>query len=192
RDGVVGVVELRKNFGKCEGRIVRCATPEATVQIVLWPLNLDLDIRHATQTMSDSRLFDSTHRRIADHAYIGFEQVKVSLNEGLQIGRRNLFFALNQQFHIDRRTAIGLQIRLESFDVNEQLPFIVCRTAREDFSVLLDRLKWGRVPSVFNYGGYHVVVAIHQHRRLVWPGTRPLAVDDRMTTCGHYFRGADT
>ena len=120
------------------------------------------------------------HRRVADDADIGLEQVQMRFEEGTQIGRGNLLFALEQELHIDRRAIAALQVRLQRLDVDEELPLVVGRAAGVDLAILHDRLERRRIPAIFDRRRHHVIVAIDEDGRLVCARAQPLAVDDRI------------
>ena len=102
-DAVIGVVEFRQDLDQRQRRIVYRTAIETAVEIVVWPFDLDLDVGHSAQAVHDRRLIDSGHRRVADDADVGLEQVEMLFHEGTQIGRGNFLFALQQELHIDRR-----------------------------------------------------------------------------------------
>ena len=149
-DAVVGVVQLGQDFDQRQRRVVHRAAVEPAVQVVVRPLDLDLDVGHAAQAVGDGRLVDRRHRRVADDADIGLEQIEVRFDEGAQVGRGDLLFAFEQELQVDRRAIARLQVRLQRLDVDEELPLVVGRAAGVDLAVLDDRLERRRVPAIFD------------------------------------------
>ena len=71
------------------------------------------------------------------------------------------------------------EMRLERFHVQEELAFVVHRSAREDVSVAHRRLERRRRPQLERLGGLNVVVAVDENRRRS-RRISPLADDDRV------------
>ena len=74
-----GLCSFAEDLDEGERRVVHRAAVEAAVQVVVRPLDLDLDVGHAAQAVGDGRLVDRRHRRVADDADVGLEQVEVRL-----------------------------------------------------------------------------------------------------------------
>src|SRR5207302_9989967 len=81
---------------------------------------------------------------------------------------------------VDRKFLAGGKVCLERFHVQEQLPFVVNGSAREDLAVSHGRLERRRRPQLERLGRLHVVVAVDENggRAL---RLSPFADDDRMS-----------
>ena len=89
------------------------------------------------------------------------------------------FFSFQQEFHVYRKPAGGLQQPLHGFDLNVNLPLVVARAAREDVVAAHLRFKRRRLPLVQRVRRLHIVMPIKQDRGLT-RGAKPLRIDQRI------------
>ena len=75
-----------------------------------------------------------------------------------------------------------LQMRFDRFEVHEDLPLVVGRSARVDFAVANRGFKRRRLPEIERVDGLDVVVTVEEDRRSTGC-VHPVAVDDRIAGC---------
>src|SRR5262245_25628638 len=95
----------------------------------------------------------------------------------------DLLFAFEQELHIDRQPTDGREEPGRHGDRNQHRAFVVGHASGVETSVAHGRRPRRAVPFLDRVGRLHVVMTVHQYRRL--PGrTQPLVVDHRMAAGG--------
>ncbi len=183
----VRIVERRDNPRQRRRGVDHCAAIHPRVQILRRSLHVDLEVREPAQRREDGRQARREHRRIGDDDRVALEPLGVRLDERREMVAPDLFFALGQNDDVDRQAATHDEVRLERLDVREQLPFVVDRSAREDLAVAHRRLERRRRPELERLGRLHVVMPVHEHRRLAWPRATPLGQHDGMAGRRHHL-----
>ena len=104
-----------------------------------------------------------------------FSSLLVGLDEVVQVGAADFFFAFEDQLDVHRQAAVLLQVRFDGLEVHEHLALVVGRAARVDLAVADRRLERRRLPQVERIDRLHVVVAVEENgrRRLGAPSQSP-------------------
>ena len=102
-----------------------------------------------------------------------------------------LFFAFQQELHVHRQLAGGLQQALDGLDLNVDLSLVVAGAAREDVVAADFGLEGRGLPFVQRIGRLHVVVAVKENGGLAGRA-QPFGVDQRVAAAGIFdqFRGS--
>ena len=90
-----------------------------------------------------------------------------------------LLFAFEQELHVDRQLAGGLQQALHGLDLDVDLALVVAGAARENVVAADLRLEGRRFPLVQRIGRLHVVVAVEQDGGLA-RRAQPFRIDQRI------------
>src|SRR5579872_7257494 len=102
------------------------------------------------------------------------------LDKGREITATHFFFTFGEQDHVDRQRAARRQVCFERFDVQEELAFVVDRSARVDAPVAHGGLEWRGGPEVERLSRLHVVVPVNEYGLGSRRRSAPFAEDDRM------------
>lgn len=97
----------------------------------------------------------------------------------LETRRPDLFFALDDDFDVDRKPAARSQVRFDCGEMHEHLALVVDRAAAVDIAAAHFGFKRRALPKRERIDGLHVVVPVDQHRRLS-RRAEPLAVGERV------------
>ena len=104
----------------------------------------------------------------------------------LDVLAAGLLLAFEQELHVDRQLAGGLQQALDGFDLDVDLALVVAGAARVDVVAAHFGLERRRLPLVQRIGRLHVVVAVEQERRLA-RRAQPFRVDQRIALAFDQF-----
>ena len=176
----VGVVHRREDAGERHRGIHHAAAVHAGVQIARRTLHVDLEVREPAQRRENRRQPRREHRRVGDDHRVAGQHLLVGLDELGKVLAADFLLALGEDDHVHRQRAARREVRLERFDVEIELAFVVDRTAREDLAVAHRRLEGRAVPQLERLGGLHVVVAVDEHRLRARLGLAPFTDDDRV------------
>jgi hypothetical protein len=78
----------------------------------------------------------------------------------------NLFFALDEEAHVDGEGAAFAHQQLDGLEMYEYLALVVSRAASVDVAVAHRRLEGAALPLVQRIGRLHVIVAVYEQGRL--------------------------
>ena len=153
------------------------------VQILRCGRERDLEPAEPAARHGERRLVDAPHRAIGRDDGVSREQRLVLADEGVEVAAADLFLALEHELDVDGQTTRGREERLGHGDRNQHRPLVVGDAAGVEAAVAHRRRPRRAVPFVERVGRLHVVVSVHQHRRLA-RRAQPLAVDDRVAAGG--------
>ena len=190
-DVLVLVLERRDHLAQnVDG--VGCRTAvQAAVQVPVGAGDFHFHVAQTAESRGDGRHVVGNDARVAHQHHVGGQAFLVLAQKILQVDRAHLLFSFNHELDV-ARDLVGGHHGFKRFDVHEELAFVVAGATSEDGALgmqlrLLDhRLESRAVPQVDGVGRLHVVMSIHQHRRL-GAVHQLLAVHHRVALGGHYF-----
>ena len=113
---------------------------------------------------------------VGQHDRVGGEEPSVPLQEGLEAGRADLLFALDEELEVQGQPARGLEPGARGGDVGDEGALVVHRPPAVEAAVALGRLEGRRDPLLRAAGRLDVVVAVDEQRRRAL-GVQPVPVD---------------
>ncbi len=113
-DVAVAIFQRGQHLAQRLNGIVDGAAVLAGVQIARRAGDFHLNVAQAAQRIDQAGQIGAQHVRVADHGHVGLELLAVRFDERIEAGPADLFFALDEQFHIDGQPAAGLQERLQA------------------------------------------------------------------------------
>jgi hypothetical protein len=152
------------------------------MQIALGPAQVELAVDEAAQPVADRRHAAVEHRRIGNYHDVGGELGLMRLDEVIEVGGPDFLLALEDDLHVDGQLPGLLQVRLDGFEVHEDLALVVGRAARVDLAVANGGCKRRRLPQLDRIDRLDVVVAVEEDGRRAF-GAQPVAVHDRVARC---------
>ena len=145
---------------------------------------MNLEVGQAAQREEQRWNPGGEHGRIGDDHRFGPESFPVRLDEGDEVRRAHLLFALRENDDVDGQAAARGQMRLERLDVQEQLPLVVGGAPCVDAAVADGGLEGGTVPQIERLRGLHVVVPVDEDGRRIGARSPPFAEHDRVAGGG--------
>ncbi len=138
------------------------------MQVVIGALHQQFPVDDAAQADANGGQFRREHFGIANYGGVAFEACRLAGHVGFDVFAAHLFFAFDQELHVDRQFAVLFQQSLHGFDQDVGLAFVVGRPARVDVVVADVGLKRRRLPFVQRIGRLHVIMPVEQHDGLAW------------------------
>src|SRR5262245_28689620 len=92
----------------------------------------------------------------------------------------DLFLALENAFDVYRQSTLSLQVGLQSFDMREELAFVVRRSAAIHGPAAHGRTKRWNSPFACIFCRLYVVMTVNQYRRITTT-PHPLSINYRMS-----------
>ena len=160
------VVKLGDHFGQNRDGVGNGAAKDSGVQVLRRSGNLQLVIVQTPEAIGDRRNAFGQHGGIRDNERVRLEALAILLHEIPQANAADFLFALDHDFHVDGEFARCLPQRLEGFQVDVDLPFVVGGAATVEIFSADGRLERGSSPQIERLGGLHVVMSVNQHRGL--------------------------
>ena len=114
------------------------------------------------------------------------EARRLGLHVGFDVLAAGLLLAFEQELHVDRQFAGGLQQAFDGLDLDVDLALVVAGAAGVDVVAADLGLEGRRVPLVQRIGRLHVVVAVEEDRGLAGRA-EPLGVDQRIALAFDQF-----
>ena len=174
------VVQARQNGGQSLDRIGDRAAVTAGMQILAGASHGDFQRANAATAGDHARQVGAPLRAVGGKHEIGGEVVLVGGDEGFQMGAGYFLFALEQEHHVDRQSAIAGEKGLRDLDRDQHRPLVVRRAAPIKAAVADFGLKRFCVPGLQRVRRLHVEMAVDEHGRLARRAA-PGGGDDRMS-----------
>ncbi len=176
-DAVVVVVQAGNEATERVGRVVHGAAVVAGVKVPVRALQGDLGVGQPAQAVRDRRRLRREHGRVRDEDDVAVEPLPLLADVRLDCHRAGFLFALDDVLEVDRKVALGRQVRLGGLGVHEHLALVVTRAAGVQGAVVPSWVERVGGPLLQRVGRLHVVVAVHDDGRLVGGGD-VLGVDE--------------
>ncbi len=154
------------------------------MQVARGTVQPDIDSRQPAQRGGDGRGVEIPHIGVGHQHEIRLQSLAL-IGQQLGEGRAAiLLLAFQQHGEAHGQLAIHRQMGAAGFQEADDLTLIVHRPAADDAlaarAVHQLRVERVGVPELQRVGGLHVVMAVEQHMRCVWPGGKILRDDARM------------
>ena len=142
----VGVAHRVDQMRQRDDRVRRPVAVMPAVQRTQRPVRRDLDVGNAPRAEEELHLPALMHRTVAKHPGIGGEIGRVLLEIRRQMRRSRLFFALEDELHVDGRRALARLQAIDRGEHGDDRSLVVARGARVDAVVFDDRAPRRRGP----------------------------------------------
>ncbi len=109
----------------------------------------------------------------------------MTAHESREVRAADFLLALEEELHVERKTALLGQESLSGFENDVDRPFVICRPAPAHDVTVHGQLERGRDPLGQVTRGLHVVVPVDENGRRPG-GAEPLALDDGMAIGLHH------
>ncbi len=148
------------------------------MKVCVSPLGVDLHVKDAPISEAQPGTARGVHGPVRVQSHVGGEEGLILAAELIQAGASHLFLGVEEELHVDRQLSIDLEDRFDSFEVGEELAFIIGGSPAIHPSVPDDRLEGGRVPGIQGLGRLNVVMPVDQQRSFRL-GIQDFPVDQR-------------
>ena len=167
-------------------RILRRAPKQTRMQVAIGAGKSHLLVDQATQGGRHHGRRGVPHAGVADQREVGFELLRVVLDEAEQVVRAALLLALDHHGDRQRQGAGDRFIGAQGLDEGHHLAFVVAGAARDDDLAAVGqrrntRRERRRLPQIERIDRLHVVMAIEQYARRFVVAVAALAHHDRMS-----------
>src|SRR5262249_50885051 len=149
-----------------------------------------LIVIEAAQSVGDRRNAFSEHGGVRNDEGVGFQFSFVLLNIIPKTDAADFFFAFDQHLNVDGKLAVEILKRLERFQMNMDLAFVVGGAASKEIAVADHGFKRGGCPQVEGLGRLYVVVPVKKDGGLAW-SLEGFGVYEGMQRGGNRFNGLE-
>ena len=161
-DAALVVVERGDDARDHRRGIRHGAAVNARMQIANGAVDLEFEAGDAAETVGHGGNARADHARVGNGADVAFQLVPMLCEEGREIRRADLLFALEEKDHVHRQVTVGFQGFLDAEEVGEMLALVVGRSAGVDLVTDEGRFEGRGIPFGNRIDRLHVVVAIDQ------------------------------
>ena len=121
----LSVGERREHFRKRHRRIGNRAAPHSGVNRLGERAHFDFDADQAAERDCERGNAAIEIARIRQHENVRVEHLAMGFQELLEVRASDFFFAFDDDFHVDRKLAHGLQESIDRSAVNDHAGFVV-------------------------------------------------------------------
>ena len=166
RDRSALVAHRTEHLTEDHRRVVHRPAEEAGVQVAVRAVEPDFNRSHAPERVAERGMLHARDLGVRNHQGFTREFLGMLRQKSVERLRADFLFALDQEIHVARQFATGLQPGFDRVDMGKVLPLVVADAAGIDIASDPARLEGRRGPELERIRRLNVVVAIHQKGRL--------------------------